>query len=214
MVKNKKPYNNIKNISKSKKYDDKKLQKQRCKNKEKIEQLKKVKNVSRKSRLIKERDPYNYHRYGIYPETLMNIGSKVRVGGKGSQRRKRFKPPSYILYTEEKEKVKPIKLKPLVKCKKGECVICFERTRMDHENTLDCNGVKHPLCSGCQGKMKKNVCPLCNSHPIGLKITKYSSDRFYYNDNDNDNDDDYVFTSFQQILLGAYQYHTNSQQLQ
>ena len=172
MAKNKKPYNkHIKNISKSKKYDDKKLQKQRCKNKEKIEKLNKVKNVSRRSQLIKGSNPYNYRESGINPETLMNIERKVRTGGKGSTRRKRFIPPPYTLYTEKKEKVKSIKLKPLVKCKKGECVICFERIRMDHENTLDCHNVKHPLCSDCQGKMKKNVCPLCNSHPIGLKIT-------------------------------------------
>ena len=59
----------------------------------------------------------------------------------------------------------------------GECVVCFERIKMKPDNTIDCHNVTHPLCMDCKGKMKKDVCPLCNSHSIGIEsietITNY-----------------------------------------
>ena len=52
---------------------------------------------------------------------------------------------------------------------KGECVVCFEKIEMEPDNTIDCHNVTHPLCMDCKGKMKKDVCPLCNSHSIGIE---------------------------------------------
>ena len=152
----------IVNRSKSKKYDDRKLNRQRLKHKEKKEKLTNINNIPRTSRLVVGDKKY-----------FTLIDRKVRIGGKGTMRIKKKKQRSEI-YVKNLDKVKPKPIKPPIKYPKDECVVCFERIKMEPDNTIDCHNVTHPLCRDCKKQMKKDMCPLCNSHSIGIEpITNY-----------------------------------------
>jgi hypothetical protein len=67
---------------------------------------------------------------------------------------------------ESRQYTRAIRLKL---CKPVDCIICYEKKNIyDSSNIINCNGVKHCLCNDCKLLMKKDCCPLCNSHSIGL----------------------------------------------
>ena len=138
----------IANRSKSKKYNSNKQERQIIKHDKINEKTPKINNESKISQKYREREKlWEYE------------GMDRRMGGKGSQRIKQKKERSKISIDPKSHKYYP----------KGECVVCFERIKMKPDNTIDCHNVTHPLCMDCKGKMKKDVCPLCNSHSIGIE---------------------------------------------
>ena len=103
-------------------------------------------------------------------------------------RRKRKAVNIYHLnfITNKKESINQKPLLHPINYSKGECVVCFENCKMNEENTIKCHKVTHSLCKKCKDKMKKDVCPLCNNHSIGITINQpkeNSISNFRYNDN-------------------------------
>jgi len=147
-------------------YKDKKIRGQKQKHKEKIEKSVKVNNVSRRSRMVM--DPSGSvtkrHRYS----RLVPI-FRVQIDGVGIMRRK---GKSYCPYklSSKKDSIKLIPFTRPIKYDSGECVVCFEKAKMTEENTIKCHTVTHPLCKKCKDQFKKDVCPLCNNHSIGITV--------------------------------------------
>ena len=163
--------NNYKRTSrKSDRYEDKKARKQYQKNKEKIEKSSKVKNVPRRSMMFRKiRDVKGFN--CVCPEFLERVQKRVRIGGVGTMRRKTRMTCSYKYeLSSKKESIKQTPLPHPSNYPKGECVVCFEESKMNKENTIKCYKVTHLLCKKCKDKLKKDVCPLCNSHSIGITI--------------------------------------------
>ena len=53
--------------------------------------------------------------------------------------------------------------------KKKECVVCYEKVDMIHDNTIQCGKKNHILCNSCKMKMKDDPrCPMCRSHNIPI----------------------------------------------
>ena len=113
---------------------------------------------------------YSYNFSGVNPEFLASLQSQVRIGGKGSSRRKKKSVKGELIKKDINISKKHIKFDAPTKFEKDECCVCYERVKLSKENTIDCNGKTKALCSDCKVKMKKDVCPLCNNHSIGLKI--------------------------------------------
>jgi len=178
--------NNYKRTSrKSNRYKDKKERKQYQKNKEKIEKSVKVKNVPRRSRMVGELKNIKEFN-GVCPEYLDRMQKRVRIGGTGTMRRKRRVVYVNKLKLSKKESIKQTPLPHPSNYTKGECVVCFEKCKMNEENTIKCYEVTHSLCKKCKDKMKKDVCPLCNNHSIGITINQPKENRissFRYNNN-------------------------------
>lgn len=178
--------NNIQNIRrdikkdiKKRKYVDKKQKKNKKQNRdvEKIEKLVKNKNPSRTS-LMERGSKCNYKFNYMNLEYLDFLKSQVRLGGKGSMRRKKKICLSCLKGELVKKNVKinkkQIKISAPIHYEKDDCCVCYERVKMSKENTIDCNGKTRTLCLDCKGKMKKDICPLCNNHSIGLRIMNYN----------------------------------------
>ena len=167
--------NNIHNVYKDNKKKKKSIyvkqnnkDKKNEKNKEKIEKLVKRVNPSRTS--LMERESRRYNEFNYMNSDLMI----TRIGGKGSIRRKKKKCVRGELVKKNiKISKKQIKGSAPIHYEKDECCVCYERVQMSKDNIIDCNGKTRTLCLDCKGKMKKDVCPLCNNHSIGLKIMNY-----------------------------------------
>lgn len=173
-------YNKV--TRKPNRYKDKKIRGQKQKHKEKIEKSVKVKNVPRRSRMIPQdhSDSWWSRPYYICPETLIFIKKRVRIGGVGSTRRKgKSACPYKLKLSSKKDSIKLIPFTRPIKYVSGECVVCFEKAKMNEENTIKCYTVTHPLCKKCKDQLKKDVCPLCNNHSIGITVQQPYLDQPY-----------------------------------
>ena len=50
-----------------------------------------------------------------------------------------------------------------------ECVVCYNRVKVEENNKVYCKDTEHILCTDCKTKIsnnKNNSCPLCRSHTI------------------------------------------------
>jgi hypothetical protein len=152
---------------------DKKIKGQKQKHKEKIEKSVKVNNVSRRSRMVM--DPSgsvtkrHRHRYSCTAVLYSRWVERVRIDGVGIMRRKGKTYCPYKL-SSKKDSIKLIPFTRPIKYDSGECVVCFEKAKMTEENTIKCHTVTHPLCKKCKDQFKKDVCPLCNNHSIGITV--------------------------------------------
>ena len=167
--------NNIHNVYKDNKKKKKSIHvkqtnknKKQDKNKEKIEKLVNRVNPNRTS--LMERIPRRCnHRFNY-----MNPKLITRIGGKGSIRKKKICICGELVKKNVKISKKQIKISAPIHYAKDDCCVCYERVKMSKDNIIDCNGKTKTLCLDCKGKMKKDVCPLCNNHSIGLKIMNYN----------------------------------------
>jgi hypothetical protein len=177
--------------TKSLKINDNKLKKKHLKNKEKIERSPKVKNISRKERLIK----ITQEDVSKYDNNSYRLKKKKPCELKINERHK-YMLIKYVK-TTEKVKVNQKALKPPLKRKpnriyKKECVVCMEKKKVISENIIKCGNTENILCVDCRKKMKNNNCPLCRSHKIEGVPTVNNYDSIfinflsYYNDLIND----------------------------
>jgi hypothetical protein len=184
--------NNIQNfrrdIKKEKKikYVDKKFNKDVNKNKhkEKIEKLVKNINPSRTSLmnrdLMETRPARPSTAAWAWDSWLAALREQVRIGGKGTSRRKKKSVKGKLFKKDINNSKKQIMNAYPIKYEKADCCVCYELVKMSKKNTIDCNGKPRALCYDCKGNMTKDVCPLCNNHSIGLKNSVWlcSSQRF------------------------------------
>ena len=156
------------------------------KHKEKIENLVPRNNASRTSLTVRKSTsiPNLVLRplESVNPEYLKFMSNKVRLGGKGTQRRKKKISIGCRKGRAVKQNIKlsrkQLKCTPPIKYGKDECCVCYEKVKMSKENTIDCYGKTKALCLDCKGKMRKDVCPLCNNHSIGIKYPDDTSDEY------------------------------------